>query len=248
MESIQDLQHLFGDSYDAYKRKVVRAQEQWHRDRDWIHQAEQRGDFRSGFSGDIQPRKLTSPDNFDSMDLATMQKSVDKMNPSTVHEAATAWANIGTTLTATFARFGQEFARTINGRGRHSGWRGAAAKAAVDAVTDYSTEAEQLAEATTLIGLALAEMTTGLEETRKLMPGVTAMTTPAGKALPTDGVMKANDHNRDEATQEARRILNTFYGPAAIRTDTGVPYLPRAPRIASGPTPAASGPGEHDVP
>ncbi|WP_067901123.1 hypothetical protein [Nocardia vaccinii] len=242
MGIIQDLHELFGDSYNEYKRKVIQAQEQWNRDRDWIYKTEQQGNYSSEFTGDIQPRKLTSPDNFDSMDLATMQKSVDKMNPSTVNEAATAWANIGMTLTGTFAQFREEFARTINGQGRHSGWRGAAAKAAVDAVDNYSAESEHLAEAATLISLKLSEMKTGLEETRNLMPGVTVTITPAGKTLPTDGVMKVNDHNKDEATQEARRILNTVYGPVAGQTDTGVPYLPAAPQITSGPTPAASGP------
>ncbi|WP_067677241.1 hypothetical protein [Nocardia miyunensis] len=242
MGIIQDLENLFGDSYDAYKRKVIQAQEQWNKDRDWIYKTEQQGNYDTEFAGDIQPRKLTTPDNYDSMDLATMQKSVDSMNPSTVNDAVTAWANIGLTLTGAFAQFQREFARTINGQGQHSGWRGAAAKAAVDAVNNYSTKSEHLAKAATLISLKLSEMKTGLEETRNLMPGVTVTTTPAGKTLPTDGVMKVNDHNKDEATQEARRILNTVYGPVASQTDTGVPYLPTAPRITSGPTAAASGP------
>lgn len=249
MGILEDIENIFSadnsDGYNSYKNKIIRAQEQWNKDRDWIYKAEGQENYKTEFAGDLQPRTLTTPDNFDNMDLATMQKSVDAMSPSTVDAAVTAWANIGATLTGTFAQFQQEFQRTIDGQGQHSGWRGAAASAAVDAVKNYSTKSTNLANAATLISLKLSEMKTGLEETRTLMPGVTSPQTPAGKTLPTDGIMKVNDHNKDEATQEARRILNTVYGPVAVQTDTGIPYLPQAPEIAAtGPASAVSGPSD----
>ncbi|MQY18341.1 hypothetical protein [Nocardia macrotermitis] len=245
MGILQDIENFFGDddSYNSYKSKIIQAQEQWNKDRDWIYKTERQGNYDTEFSSDLQPKKITTPDNYDSMELTTMQESVNSMSIKAVDDAVTGWANLGMALTGTFAQFQQQFTRTINGDGGHSGWRGAAAKAAVDAVNNYSNRSAHLQKASTYISLKLSEMKTGIEETRNLMPGVTVTTTPAGKTLPTDGVMKINDHNKDEATQEARRILNTVYGPVASQTDTGVPYLPTAPKIAdSGPGPAASGP------
>ncbi len=229
-------------SYDDYKRKVIAAQEQWNKDRDWIYNTEHQGNYGTEFSGDIQPPHITAPDSYDHMDLAAMQQSVTAMKPQLVNEAVTAWANIGMTLMGTFSQFQQQFARTINGDNGHSGWRGAAATAAVNAVNNYTDKSTHLSSAATLISLKLSEMKTGLEETQSLMPGAGAPT-PSGKTLPTSGVMKVNDHDHQEATQEARRILTTVYGRVAGQTDTGVPFLPTAPQIVSGPAgPGPSGP------
>ncbi|WP_216896283.1 hypothetical protein [Nocardia alni] len=224
-------------SYDDYKRKVIAAQEQWNKDRDWIYNTEHQGNYGTEFSGDVQPPHITTPDSYDHMDLTAMQQSVSAMKPQLVNEAVTAWANIGMTLMGTFAQFQQQFARTINGDNGHSGWRGAAATAAVDAVNNYTGKSKHLSSAATLISLKLSEMKTGLEETQSLMPGAGAPS-PSGKALPTSGVMKVNDHDQQEATQEARRILATVYGRVAGQTDTGVPFLPTAPQIVSGPAPS----------
>lgn len=222
-------------SYDDYKRKVIAAQDQWNKDRDWIYKTENQGNYGTEFSGDIQPNRITTPDSFDHMDLATMQRSVDAMQPKIVNESVTAWANLGASLTGTFSQFQQQFAKTINGDNGHSGWRGQAATAAVQAVNNYADKSNHLAHAATVVSLKLSEMKTGLEETQSLMPGVTTTPTLSGKTLPTDGVMKVDDHNKQEATQEARRILTTVYGPVASQTDTNVPYLPTAPQITSGP-------------
>ncbi|MBU3060942.1 hypothetical protein KO481_05315 [Nocardia sp. NEAU-G5] len=221
-------------SYDDYKRKVIAAQEQWNKDRDWIYKTEGQGNYGTEFSGDVQNPAITTPDSYDHMDLAAMQQSVNAMNPKQVDQAVTAWANIGATLTGTFSQFQQQFAKTINGDNGHSGWRGQAATAAVQAVNNYTDKSNHLAHAATAVSLKLSEMKTGLEETQSLMPGVTTPT-PSGKTLPTDGVMKVDDHNKQEATQEARRILTTVYGPVASQTDTGVPYLPTAPQLTSDP-------------
>jgi hypothetical protein len=218
-------------TYEDYKSKVIAAQEQWNTERATIYDRRLAGNYATIFGGDIQPPHITTPDNYDSMTLEQMQAAVAAMKPRLVDDAVTAWANIGGALMGTFTGFNQQFARTVTGAGGHSGWTGAAASAAVAAVNNYAQQSIPLSQAATAISLKLTEMRTGIEQTQALMPGLTERTDITGKTLPADGVMKVDDHNRDEATQEGRRILRSVYSQVAGRTDNGVPFLPTAPTI-----------------
>ncbi|MFI7530796.1 hypothetical protein [Nocardia salmonicida] len=219
-------------TYEDYKSKVIAAQEQWNIERAKIYERQIAGNYSTIFDGDIQPPHITTPDNYDSMTLEQMQAAVAAMKPRLVDDAVTAWANIGGALMGTFTGFNQQFARTVTGADGHSGWTGAAASAAVAAVNNYAQQSIPLSQAATAISLKLSEMRTGIEQTQALMPGLTERTDVTGKSLPADGVMKVDDHNRDEATQEARRILRSVYSQVAGQTDNGVPFLPTAPTIA----------------
>ncbi|WP_328712223.1 hypothetical protein [Nocardia salmonicida] len=219
-------------TYEDYKSKVIAAQEQWNTERAKIYERQVAGNYSTIFDGDIQPPHITTPDNYDSMTLEQMQAAVAAMKPRLVDDAVTAWANIGGALMGTFTGFNQQFARTVTGADGHSGWTGAAASAAVAAVNNYAQQSIPLSQAATAISLKLSEMRTGIEQTQALMPGLTERTNVTGKSLPADGVMKVDDHNRDEATQEGRRILRSVYGQVAGQTDNGVPFLPTAPTIA----------------
>ncbi|MGW6625720.1 hypothetical protein ACWF99_31300 [Nocardia sp. NPDC055002] len=227
-------------TYEDYKSKVIAAQEQWNTERAKIYDRQLAGNYATIFGGDIQPPHITTPDNYDSMTLEQMQAAVAAMKPQLVDDAVTAWANIGGALMGTFTGFNQQFARTVTGAGGHSGWTGAAASAAVAAVNNYAQQSIPLSQAATAISLKLTEMRTGIEQTQALMPGLTERTNVTGKSLPADGVMKVDDHNRDEATQEGRRILRSVYSQVAGQTDNGVPFLPTAPTIADG-----GGPGSN---
>ncbi|MGS2809694.1 hypothetical protein [Nocardia sp. MW-W600-9] len=221
-------------TYDEYKSRVIAAQEQWNQERTGIYNRQQQGNYSTIFGGDTQPPHITTPDSYDSMSLAQMQAAVAAMKPKLVDDAVTAWANIGMNLMGTFYKFNQEFARTVTGANGHSGWTGAAASAAVTAVNNYAEQSIPLSQAATAISLKLSEMRTGIEETQALMPGLTSRESVTGKTLPGDGVMKVDEHNQKEAEDEGRRILRTVYGPVAVQTDNGVPFLPSAPTITSG--------------
>jgi hypothetical protein len=169
-------------TYDDYKRRVIEAQRQWNDDRDWVYKTE--GYYRGDFTGEVQPTHITTPDSFDHMTLEQMQTAVSAMKPKLVNDAAAAWSKIGMDLLDAFGLFQGEFQRTIDGQGGHPGWRGSAAKAAVDAVNHYSDQSTHLSRAATLIGLKLSEMQTGIEETQALMPGVTQHPDIKGKTSP----------------------------------------------------------------
>ncbi|MEV6362973.1 hypothetical protein [Nocardia asteroides] len=221
-------------TYEEYRSRVIAAQEQWNTERAGIYNRQKSGNYATIFSGDTQPPHIGTPDNYDSLSLADMQAAVAAMKPKLVDDAVTAWANIGMNLMGTFYKFNQEFARTVTGANGRSGWTGAAASAAVAAVNNYAEQSIPLSQAATAISLKLSEMRTGIEETQALMPGLTARESVTGKTLPGDGVMKVDEHNQQEATDEARRILRTVYGQVAVQTDNGVPFLPTAPTITDG--------------
>ncbi|MFD3510306.1 hypothetical protein [Nocardia sp. NPDC058666] len=218
-------------TYEDYKAKVIAAQEQWNAERSKIYAHQDAGKYSTIFGSDTQPPHITTPDNFDTMTLEQMQAAVAAMKPQLVDDAVTAWGNIGGALMGTFVGFNQQFARTITGQNGHGGWTGAAADAAVQAVSNYAEKSIPLSQAATAISWKLMEMRTGIEQTQALMPGLTERANITNKSLPDDGVMKVDDHNRTEATEEARRILRTVYGQVASQTDTGVPFLPTAPTI-----------------
>ncbi|MGY4100306.1 hypothetical protein ACW2Q0_12240 [Nocardia sp. R16R-3T] len=226
-------------TYEDYKRRVIEAQEQWNRDRDWIYKTEA---GYSGFDGETQPAHITTPDSYDHLTLEQMQTAVSAMKPKLVDDAVTMWANIGLDLNGSFHLFQREFERTITGQNGHTGWTGAAAQAAVTAVNNYYDKSIPLSQAATLTSLKLAEMKTGLEQTQALMPGLTERPDIAGKTLPKDGVMKTGEYSSTEAEQEGRRILRTVYGQVAGQTDVGVPYMPTAPTIIDSPGPVTPGP------
>ncbi|MEV0435119.1 hypothetical protein [Nocardia sp. NPDC050413] len=219
-------------TYEDYKSRVIAAQEQWNIERSKIYASYADGNYATIFDGDLQPPHITTPDNYDSMSLEQMQAAVTAMKPRLVDDAVTAWANIGMNLMGTFLKFNQEFSRTVTGANGRGGWTGAAASAAVAAVNNYSERSIPLSQAATAISWKLTEMRTGIEQTQALMPGLTERENVTGKTLPAEGVMKVDDHNREEATQEARRILRTVYSQVAGQADVGVPFLPTAPVIA----------------
>lgn len=227
-------------TYEDYQRRVIEAQEQWNRDRDWIYQTQS---GYNGFDGEVQPPHVTTPDSYDHLTLEEMQSAVSAMKPKMVDAAVTAWANIGLELQGSFEVFKREFERTVTGQNGHSGWTGAAAQAATAAVNNYYEKSLPLATAATLTSLKLSEMKTGLEQTQALMPGLTERPEITGKTLPKDGVMKTDEYTQTEAEQEGRRILRTVYGQVAGQTDVGVPYMPTAPTITNGPVvPITPGP------
>ncbi|MFC4125293.1 hypothetical protein [Nocardia rhizosphaerae] len=212
-------------TYESYRARVVAAQELWNQERSGIYLAQ----FFTIFAGETQPNHLTgTDDSFDHLTLAEMQSAVAAMKPSTVQSASEVWSKISSDLSTTLQTFNTAFEAVSTGP---DGWGGQAASAAVAAVGNYVKQSASLPAAALAVGLKLAEMKTGLEQTQTLMPGLTERPTLTDKTLPADGETKLGDYQGDEAEQEARRILRTVYGQAAMQSDTGVPFMPTAPKI-----------------
>ncbi|MFF0487634.1 hypothetical protein ACFYTQ_01290 [Nocardia sp. NPDC004068] len=220
-------------SYDDYQRRIIAAQEQWNQERERIY-GETRT-FDSTFQGDFDPTVINYCEIYEGLSLEEMRKRVSEMRPDEVRALSHGWRDIGWNLMAASNAFNSSFARTVSGDGAHTGWTGEAATAATTAVNNYTTQSHDLVSAAQVIGLKLAEAHTGLEQTQALFPGITERPDVRTKTLPKDGVMKTDDYNNEEQTEEARRILRTVYGQVVVQTDKGVPVLPTPPKITDGP-------------
>ncbi|GAA5044932.1 hypothetical protein [Nocardia callitridis] len=224
-------------SYADYRSRVIAAQDQWNRERDQIA-TEQAG---VDFPGEFEPPAIAAPDNYDSMTLAQMVDAVNGMRPDTVRQAAEAWQRIATAVTTHATDFNHQFQRTIAGDGVHQGWSGQAARAASEAVNNYTVQSQLFADAATIVYRTLAQLHTGLNQTRALMPQATQSVDPRDKKLPEGGVMKAGDFTEQEATEEGRRVLRTVYGQVVTQADHGVPVLP-TPKPLAADRPSPQGP------
>ncbi|MGS2805980.1 hypothetical protein [Nocardia sp. MW-W600-9] len=235
-------------TYEEYRDKVIAAQEQWNQERSGIYLVQHAAQLSSIFAEQFQPTHLTGTDDgYDHMSLAQMQAAVSAMKPGAVQSASDVWSAISTDVSTSLQTFTTAFEATTNA---DSGWVGAAASAAVTAVNNYAAQSSTLPAAALAISLKLDEMRTGIEQTQALMPGVTNRPTLTGKTLPVDGEMKLDQYTEDEAEEEGRRILRTIYGQVAVQSDTGVPFMPTAPKIvdSGGGDTATPGGGSPGVP
>ncbi|MFI9410005.1 hypothetical protein [Nocardia gamkensis] len=185
-----------------------------------------------GFQGEFRPREVLDADEFERHDVATLRGKVDQIDLKAVNDLVTAWNTIAERHQTSLDIFTKAMARATD----DSVWRGEARNAAASAVGDYATQGEQVSNAARLTGNKLAELLTGLEPTKQLVPhapehrsGIgNALAFVAGRGWRNDDVAEYN------AKTEALRVLRTVYAPVVMESDTNVPVIPR-PASATNP-------------
>ncbi|MBF6173744.1 hypothetical protein [Nocardia blacklockiae] len=197
------------------------VQDRYNRQRDWV-----RGDVsKIGFEGAFRPQSVHSTDNFEQHDLSTLRAKVDKIDLKAVNDLVEAWRQIGVKETTSLDTFKQAMTKATGA----DIWRGESSTAAAQAVTDYTTQASQVAKAAALTSNKLAELRTGLEPTKDLVPHVPEHRSGmsnlrhwvAGRGWRNDDTAYAN------AYAEAKRVLQTVYAPVVRESDTNVPVIPK---------------------
>ncbi|WP_051046853.1 hypothetical protein [Nocardia asiatica] len=190
-----------------------------------------------GFQGEFRPREVLDADEFERHDVATLRQKVDQIDLKAVGDLVTAWNTIADRHQTSLDTFTQAMARATD----EGVWRGEARNAAASAVGDYAAQGAQVSNAARLTSSKLAELLTGLEPTKQLVPhapehrsGVgNALAWVAGRGWRNDDVAEYN------AKAEALRVLRTVYAPVVMESDTNVPVIPR-------PSPAANPGGADD--
>ncbi|MFX0574857.1 hypothetical protein [Nocardia nepalensis] len=195
-----------------------------------------------GFHGDYRPRSVKSRDDFDSPTTAQLREKVDKIDITAVDNLATAWNEIGKRAETSLNTFTKVMERATD----EGIWKGASRNAVAKAVGDYSTQAVQLANAAKLTGSKVAELKTGLEPTKALVPHAPDLRSNVENArhwIAGRG-WRDNDEAESTAHAEAVRVLRTVYAPVIEETDTNVPVIPKPdnPTAKPGGTPTG-GPG-----
>ncbi|MFF7944181.1 hypothetical protein ACFZC5_31135 [Nocardia gamkensis] len=191
---------------------------------------QQRDDVRSraagsGFQGEFRPREVLDADEFERYDVATLRSKVDQIDLTTVNGLVAAWDTIANRHQDSLTTFTQAMARATD----EGVWRGEARNAAAGAVSDYAAQGAQVSNAAWLTSSKLAELQTGLEPTKELVPHAPDHRSGienlgglfAGRAWRNDDVAQHN------AKAEAVRVLSTVYAPVVMESDTNVPVIPR---------------------
>ncbi|MBF6471307.1 MULTISPECIES: hypothetical protein [Nocardia] len=186
-----------------------------------------------GFQGEFRPREVLDADEFERHDVATLRQKVDQIDLKAVSDLVTAWNTIAERHQTSLTTFTQAMARATD----DGVWRGEARNAAASAVGDYAAQGAQVSNAARLTSSKLAELSTGLEPTKQLVPhapehrsGVdNALAWVAGRGWRNDDVAEYN------AKTEALRVLRTVYAPVVMESDTNVPVIPR-PNPTSNPS------------
>ncbi|MEV4239048.1 hypothetical protein ACIBJI_26770 [Nocardia sp. NPDC050408] len=195
-----------------------------------------------GFHGDYRPRSVKNRDDFDTPTTSQLREKVDKIDITAVDNLATAWNEIGKRAETSLNTFNKAMERATD----ESIWKGASRDAVAKAVSDYSTQAMQLANAAKLTGSKVAELKTGLEPTKALVPHAPELRSNVENARHwvAGRGWRDNDEAESTAHAEAVRVLRTVYAPVIEETDTNVPVIPKPdnPTAKPGETPTV-GPG-----
>ncbi|PXX59875.1 hypothetical protein DFR70_111262 [Nocardia tenerifensis] len=222
-------------SQDDYQARIIAAQQQWNDDRTAIYW--HRGKLAQELEQGYDPPSITNPgEDLFAIETGTLQDLISKveaMKPSQAWDASQMWQNVSAAFRDKSHAFGDAIRATVT-----HGWEGLAADQAIESVTNYVNQSQQLTLATELISVKLNELYTGLHQTQALMPRAGDSSPDLrGKTLPSEGVLKVSDHTQTEATNEARRVLRTVYWQVANQTDNGVPIIPNSPMMVSNPVP-----------
>ncbi|MGW4091861.1 hypothetical protein [Nocardia sp. NPDC004750] len=207
---------------------VAGVQDKYNRQRDGVRS--RASDV--GFQGDFRPREVLDADEFERHDVATLRQKVDQIDLKAVTDLVTAWNTIADRHRTSLETFKTAMERATD----DSVWRGEARNAAASAVRDYATQGAQVSNAARLTGNKLAELLTGLEPTKQLVPHAPEHRSGwdnmrafvAGRDWRNDDVAEYN------AKTEALRVLRTVYAPVVMESDTNVPVIPR-PASATNP-------------
>ncbi|WP_435593590.1 hypothetical protein [Nocardia sp. bgisy118] len=216
----------------------------------------QRDDVRGkaddvGFDGAFHPREVLEEDEFEDHDVATLRTKADAIDLTAVGNLITAWQAVGERARESLETFTGAITRLTE----EGVWRGASSDAAVAGVRDYATHGAQLPNAAALTSNKLAELKTGLEPTRLLVPyppDDRSFTDNARSWIAGRG-WRSNSEAQDTAKAEALRVLTTVFAPVVRESDTNVPVLPqpynpvqpgdKPPLTGPGPGPGGPGPG-----
>lgn len=208
------------------------AQEKFNDERSKLY-AERDG---AQYLGGYDPKAVLSDDPFDAMSHDQILGHVDAMGPAKLQDAAAAWRKLGELMHDSSVVFDSQIQRAIAER-----WEGAAGRSAAQGVGEYTKHSGDFTTAANLVGNKLDEAYTGVQQTVDTMPtkpGTSTFEHWVSK-VPVAGLWKREQHESEEAHEQAIQIMKSVYMPVVHQADDQVPVLPAAFNPA-----AVAGPGE----
>lgn len=179
----------------------------------------------ANYDGKYDPKVVHSDDPFDAMSHDDILTAIEKMGPVKIQDSAAGWRRIGELMSESNRDFDSQIQRAIAEK-----WEGAAAQSASTGVGEYTKQAENFVTAANLVGNKLDEAYTGYQQTVDTIPSKPGTSTFEHwvSKVPIEGLWKREQHESDEAREQAVQIMKTVYMPVVHQADDQVPVLPAA--------------------
>ncbi len=179
----------------------------------------------ANYDGKYDPKVVHSDDPFDAMSHDDILTAIEKMGPVKIKDSAAGWRRIGELMSESNRDFDSQIQRAIAEK-----WEGAAAQSASTGVGEYTKQAENFVTAANLVGNKLDEAYTGYQQTVDTIPSKPGTSTFEHwvSKVPIEGLWKREQHESDEAREQAVQIMKTVYMPVVHQADDQVPVLPAA--------------------
>ncbi|MEV6063583.1 hypothetical protein AB0L62_26575 [Nocardia asteroides] len=189
----------------------------------------ERARLESGFDGSYSKAVLTG--KLDDFSTLSHQEIWDALNGSgdkpgvsagEINAGADGWRRLMTGMSTAVTDFRTKIDTAIN-----EGWDGATAKAAIDGVRAYATEAEKLPTTFQMVANGIDLMEGALLQAKMAIdkPKELSWDGKLTSWIPDGGVLKDEQYRIDEAERAAQEILERVYKPQAVVADEKTPVL-----------------------
>lgn len=189
----------------------------------------ERARLESGFDGTYAKAELTG--KLESFATLSHQEIWDALNGSgdkpgvsagEINAGADGWRRLMTGMSTAVTDFLTKIDTAIN-----EGWDGATAKAAIDGVRAYATEAEKLPTTFQMVANGIDLMEGALLQAKMAIdkPKELSWDGKLTSWIPDGGLLKDEQYRIDEAERAAQEILERVYKPQAVVADEKTPVL-----------------------
>lgn len=183
---------------------------------------------RSGYDQEVDSTSIAD-DPFDVMSHEEIWTKIDDIAPGSIDDTSKAWRSLGFGAATDAADFAHELNTKVS-----THWQGIAATAASDGVLRYANSSLWLMFASDALANKVQTTHDGVSQAKANVPppGSDTLWDSTVDVLSSPirlfGSMKSREYEREEAQEQARTAMKTYYSPAIRDAAAQVPVLPQA--------------------
>ncbi|MEV6278384.1 PPE domain-containing protein [Nocardia sp. NPDC051832] len=238
---------VFGGSDEATKNKTTdqdkanQANSTWQQDRDIVNKEWSSLLSESGAQPDPK-MKLTKTDPFDTMSHEDLYNKLQGINTGLINSAADGWRRLSADARTAIDTYTKGVNKSVEEK-----WDGKSASKAVEASKQFTTTFTQLAATFQMVGqrLDLIEGYLGQAKQSVGKPDNLTLGDKVIDALPAQSILKGPTYRADEAENQARYVMKTFYAPQVQQVSEAVPVLPEPKSTTDEKKPNVNDPGNN---
>lgn len=176
-------------------------------------------------------------EDFNTWSHRQIKNASDAFDPEKALGVSNDWNTLSSGFNSALETFNTTFNTAVEGT-----WTGLGAEAATQGVANYKSHAEKVADGMALMATKPAEAETAMTQVKALMPEPLSVKEPQEQTQTEYYRYYADQAEANKKEEEARMIMRTVYSPVFKQASDGIPALPPAPDLASGPAPQTTQP------